>query len=338
MARRDDNEEAVNADSFLDIVASVVSVLIIMVMMTGLRIKHTPVDAPLTGTAAQIAGDLKREQGVEHMLKDEVMKIAATTEETKREAARREQERDALLLAVTKLQQAAAAQAATSQALAQTGPAGRELQEKIFAAQTKLDMLRQQTVAVQNAPPVVEKVENYPSPIGRTVDGREIHFQLHHGRLAFVPLNELVEVAMADAKRRIATLRDKGQLENTVPPQDGFRMTYTLKLHEITADESRETGRHGMQVEDRVVLTPVSDDIGEPVDVALGPQSQFRGMLAERSAREATITLWIYPDSFDQFRKVKKELYRLGFPVAVRPLPEGVPISGSSQGSKSTAE
>ena len=59
---------------------------------------------------------------------------------------------------------------------------------------------------------------------------------------------------------------------------------------------------------------------------------------ARAVAKDATITLWTYPGSFDDFRKLKKELYRLGFPVAARPLPDGVPISASSQGSKSTAE
>ena len=39
MAHTAEQEEAVNADSFLDIVASVVSVMIIMVMMTGLKIR-----------------------------------------------------------------------------------------------------------------------------------------------------------------------------------------------------------------------------------------------------------------------------------------------------------
>ena len=38
--------EAVNPDSFLDIVASVVSIMIIMVLMTGLKIKHTPLLPP----------------------------------------------------------------------------------------------------------------------------------------------------------------------------------------------------------------------------------------------------------------------------------------------------
>ena len=87
-----------------------------------------------------------------------------------------------------------------------------------------------------------------------------------------------------------------------------------------------------------MVLTPVADNLGETVNEAMRPNSQFRLALANRRAKDATITLWTYPDSFDDFRRVKKELYRLGFPVAARPLPEGVPISGSSSGSKSTAE
>ena len=50
--------EPVNADSFLDIVASVVSVMIIMVMMVGLKIKYTPVEATtLAIPAAALADD-----------------------------------------------------------------------------------------------------------------------------------------------------------------------------------------------------------------------------------------------------------------------------------------
>ena len=81
-----------------------------------------------------------------------------------------------------------------------------------------------------------------------------------------------------------------------------------------------------------------SDDLGETVDAALAPTSPIRSILAERRAKDATITLWTYPECFDEFRREKKELYRLGFSVGSRPLPKGVPISGSSQGSKSTAE
>jgi len=58
MAHIVEQEEAVNADSFLDIVASVVSVMIIMVMMTGLKIKNTPVDVLPTSEVARADDDL----------------------------------------------------------------------------------------------------------------------------------------------------------------------------------------------------------------------------------------------------------------------------------------
>ena len=61
-ARNAEHEEAVNADSFLDIVASVVSVMIIMVMMTGLKIKNTPPDAQPTSEVARAGGDLVQKQ------------------------------------------------------------------------------------------------------------------------------------------------------------------------------------------------------------------------------------------------------------------------------------
>ena len=88
----------------------------------------------------------------------------------------------------------------------------------------------------------------------------------------------------------------------------------------------------------RWTLIPVADDQGETIDEALAEGSQFREALSDRRARGAAVTLWTYPDSFDAFRRIKKELYRLGFAVAARPLPEGTPISGSPEGTKSTAE
>ena len=62
MAHIVEQEEAVNADSFLDIVASVVSVMIIMVMMTGLKIKNTPPEALPTSEVARAGGDLLQKQ------------------------------------------------------------------------------------------------------------------------------------------------------------------------------------------------------------------------------------------------------------------------------------
>ena len=105
MAHSAEAEEAVNADSFLDIVASVVSVMIIMVMMTGLKIKNTPPDALPTSEVLRASGDLVQKQQEEQTLRGDVEKIATEMEQVERQTAVRERERDILSLAVTGLDQ-----------------------------------------------------------------------------------------------------------------------------------------------------------------------------------------------------------------------------------------
>ena len=51
-----------------------------------------------------------------------------------------------------------------------------------------------------------------------------------------------------------------------------------------------------------------------------------------------TITIWVYPNSFEQFRQLKAELFKLGYLTAGRPLPEDFPIGGSPDGTRSAAE
>jgi hypothetical protein len=48
--------------------------------------------------------------------------------------------------------------------------------------------------------------------------------------------------------------------------------------------------------------------------------------------------MWVYPDSFELYRQLKEELHNMGYATAGRPLPEGVLIGGSSQGTRSSAQ
>ena len=262
-------------------------------------------------------------------------KISREIEEVQTQTAKRERERDTLALAVTGLDQQLRG---ARQTAAQRSSPDVNLTAKVIDARNRLEILNRQREAIERLPAQSVQIESFTTPLGRTVDGREVHFQLNHGRIAYVPLNELIEKALVDFKRKAHKLSERPELTDTVAPEQGFRLTYTIKLRPPTTEEVQESGSQRPRIQDRVVLTPVADNLGETVDEAFQPNSQFRQVLADRKTKDATITLWTYPDSFDDFRRVKKELYRLGFPVAARPLPEGVPISGSSSGSKSTAE
>ena len=326
--------EAVNADSFLDIVASVVSIMIIMVLMTGLKIKRSPVAVAPTGDAAQVRAGLAADLASEQSLRREALQMAAGIQIVEREAAMRKQERDLLAMAVTSLDARTKDVGQRIEAESREDPAvGRAMVE----GRLRLEELERLRVATETAPAAPIQIESYPTPLSRPVAGRELHFQVRAGRLAFIPLDRLVEQFKTDAEHKVLRLRDLPELTETVGPEGGFRLRYTLERVDVTAE--RPGGRAGSYARlRRWTLIPVADNLGETLDDALGEGSEFRQVLSDRRHRGATVTLWTYPDSFDTFRRIKKELYLAGFPVAARPLPEGTPISGSPEGSKSASE
>jgi hypothetical protein len=309
--------------------------MIIMVMMTGLKIKNTPPPAAVSGEVARAAGDLVQKGNDERGLRGEIDALEKEMNEVNAQTAVRARERDILSLAVTGLDQEL--RGARQQATSQKTDNG-EIALKVADARNRLEILNRQREAIEKSPLASVQIESYNTPLGRTVVGREVHFQLKNGRIAYVPLMELVDRAVDDIKRKAYKLSDQQELSDTVPPIDGFRMTYMIRLRPPTTAEVQESHSNRPIIEDRFVMRPVVDNLGETIDEAMRDDSQFRRAITSRRAKDATITLWTYPNSFDDFRRLKKELYRLGFPVAARPLPDGVPISGSSQGSKSTAE
>lgn len=334
MSRHSESEtEAVNADSFLDIVASIVSIMIIMVLMTGLKIKHGPVTAAMIAEASKgvAQGDLGPALATEQSLRGDVLKLVTDMEELKRVTAVRQQQRDLLAVAAVALEQQTQSTERDVTSRSQDEVAlGRQLGE----ARSRLDDLNRARMTIDSAPPPTESVESFPTPIGRTVDDREIHFQLHGGRLIYVPMESLIQQFQADAQRKVYKLRDSPEMTDMIGPEGGFRLRYTLERVEKDGGDKR-----GVFVQLRkLVLIPESDDLGETVDEALKEASEFRRVLSERRSRGATVTIWTYPDSFDGFRRLRRELYRLEFPVACRPLPEGMPITASPSGSKSAAE
>jgi hypothetical protein len=85
-------------------------------------------------------------------------------------------------------------------------------------------------------------------------------------------------------------------------------------------------------------INPASAMMGETADAALSEGSAFRAELAKLRRGMHTVTIHTYSDSFDAFRKIRKELYRLGFAVAARPLTPEMSIGFSPAGSKSASQ
>jgi hypothetical protein len=335
MSRRARPEvESVGRSSFVDIVTNFVGILIILVMVVGERARRVPIAAEKT--AAEKAKVIAGEQAAQRLAVD-VRRIAVDTQIVQREIAVRSRERAEL---ASLIQLANIDLGRRRDALDVESRARYDLARALALSRAQLGQLQKLRNDISKEQPQAMVVESYPTPISKPVDGKEAHLELRGGRVAWVPLDALLARFKSVAHDKASQLKDEPELTDSVGPIDGFRLRYTLEKVDVPYEMSgsRVHGGGSYVQLSRWDVLPVPGPVGETLDVALSAKSLFRARLDLLSPREWTITIWAYPDSFEEFRKVRKELYHLGYAIAGRPLPEGTPIGGSPKGSKSAAE
>jgi hypothetical protein len=313
-----------STNSFLDVITSSIGILIILVMVAGQRSRQA-IEALAT---APLSKELAAVQSEAASLERDVQATANQMAIVQAELAARMAERGQLSTLVAAVEQDLAKRRAT---LDQSSRGRFDVDRDLALARDELERLDAERIQLsQSAAPKTIKVESYPTPISKTVDDREVHFQLVGGRLAFIPFEALVDRLKNSLREYASKLQEQGDLTDTLGPIGGFRLRYTIERHDVP-------GGSYMQVS-HIDFLPTNSQLGEPLDVALSPKSALRDKLEMISPRQYTITVWTYPDSFDEFRKLKKELYSMGYAVAARPLPHGMPIGASPQGSRSSAQ
>lgn len=322
--RRNADQEAAGNDSFLDITTNVVGILIILVMVVGERAKTAPVEFEEPAPSHKLVA--AQDESVR--LEQDVHRLQAQMATVQRELQARFIERGDLSTLITAVERDLADHRA---ALDERSRRRYDLDRDLAIARDELARLEaERRDAEQAAQPETVEIKNHPTPIGKTVDDKEVHLRLKNGRVAVVPYEALIDRLRSSLRAQVSRLGDQSELVDTLGPVEGFRLRYVIQRNSIP-------GGAYFQVT-YVEFVPVSSQLGEPVDAALQAGSQFRRTLELASPRQYTITVWTYPDSFAEFLKLKKELYALGYAVAARPLPDGLPIGASPQGSKSSAE
>ena len=173
----------------------------------------------------------------------------------------------------------------------------------------------------------------------KLVEKREAHFQLRKGRIAYVPFTEFTGKVRSLFETKAHKLRNANEITETYGPLFDFTVRYTLARVELPCDEAVRSGQGGGYLRLAAFnFYPVSGDIGEPVADAMSKTSSFRRKLEECKPNRYTVTFWIYPDSVDDFNRVRKELHELGYTVATHLMPENRQIGGTGPGSKSNAQ
>ncbi len=312
----------VGEDSFLDTTANLVGILIILVVVIGAK---TKIDAEAYGrklaeTPTSSAEEPRREalaliQSLNQQ-KIEMRNYELETEYRKRE-------RDALLRQVAEARQQIDAEL---ESVDDEQRALVESSSKLESLKSQLSDVQQQIGAAepQPQPPVV--LEHLPTPMARTVFTREMHVQLSNGLVTVIPWDRLVATLRDQAPLAARRGSSRGRFEDVLGPIGGYLMRY--RMNAVPG---------GFEL-DRFELETTSDAPSEPLAEALSGSGRLRIELASRQPGETVVTVWVAPDSFEEFRQLKAALFDEGFLSAARPLPDGVRIGASPNGTRSSAQ
>ncbi len=175
------------------------------------------------------------------------------------------------------------------------------------------------------------------SPVARPTSSDEFHFELRRGRISYIDLERLLELAKSDAQVRIRMSDRSGLITSQVGPVRSFSLAYVLGRANAGIDEliERQSIRFDLKGWE---LVPESEQRGETYEATRNPISEYSRAVNRLTPGRSVVTFWVYPDSFPLYRRLREELVSRGFSVAGRPLPEGMTIRGSPMGSMSAAQ
>jgi hypothetical protein len=200
------------------------------------------------------------------------------------------------------------------------------------------DKLKRELAALAHAPRPTAKVLSNQNPVARPTDGNEIHFELRRNRITFIDLDRLIDKVKADALLRIRLNDGARVVEARVGPIGAFSLQYTLSRG-LPAGLDDVIERRGLRYDLRGwEVVPEFEGRGETYETTRQPVSEFARAISRLNPERNAVTLWIYPDAFPLFRKLRDDLHARGFLVAGRPLPDGMAIRGSPAGSLSAGQ
>lgn len=367
-------EIAFSFDSFLDVVANVVGIIIrfILVIWVGARSYHAlknqaveeePAAAVAaavavadvshlpgagTGPAATVEEDesppADRPDPLEGELaeaRDQLagMEAALVARLRELEEARGQRDhvarqREEVAARKEQVRARAGAQAAGVQAARREG---QRREETLAEVRERCRKLAEEVTALEAAPRTT-RTHRYHTPVSRPVDAEELMFEIKGGRVTFIDVAALLEEVKRGLRDKAETLKRSWEAKDVAGPVGPFEMRYTverLKDGIGGIPDPEASFSYGVSAWQ---VEPVAEVRGEPLERALRPGSEFRQIVDGLDPKYAAVTFWVYPDSFPVYRQLRDYLYRRDLVVAGRPLPEGVPIASSRHGTHSRGQ
>jgi hypothetical protein len=336
--REDEFAEMPGQDSFLDVVANMVGIMILLVMVMGARAASSgdiPEAAEIDESEYVTEEEAQAAERAAMNAERDLLEMAVQASKLRQQTLMRETERQMLAELVVGGEREIADRRAK---LGDEQQRDFDLRRRLSDAQKKLDDLTREQISLLAQEPQMEVVEALPTPLAKTVTGDEIHVHLANGHAAVVPIDKLQKEAEVHFERNIWRLRENGNMDGLVGPIDEFRLRYKIRITRVSTPGAAGMGQIHNVPRMKFEYLPMSSQVGAPLEQALMPTSDLMRELRGRRPSSTTVTIWFYPDSFSEFRQLKKALFDLGFAAAGRPLPAGQEITASPSGTKSAAQ
>ena len=224
----------------------------------------------------------------------------------------------------------------------QLGEANRQFLSLVDTSKETEDRLERvvgQARKVSEPQEQIKELKHRLRPVSQLVTDNEWHFLLSENRVSYVPINELLLELKDQVMKRGSWLAKYREHHGKVGPYRGYTMDYIVERQALSAlDQLSNGGSGGFRVGVSKWEISRSDDIaGEDLAQAMQNNSEFFQALTDIGTG-STLTFWVYPDSFELYRSLQKHAHSLGYQVAGRPLPFGVPIAGSPAGTRSAGQ
>lgn len=334
MGKKNREEMAVGEDSFMDTIANLVGIMIILVVIVAAR-GYTTAKVQARANAEEKIEQLDAPKSVVGQLDRDLESQIQQLQQYEQELMMRSAERMSLVDRVHLTEHAIGEQL---RGLDETATEELRSQAELSELEQQLADLVKQSGNLPSSEVEVVALQHLPTPMAKTVFGKELHVMMRNNRLTVIPWDLLIESLKQQVQHTVARNTQRERIDDTLGPIDGFMMRYRLVCRSGLMSDGRAAAMGRMVELDKFELDPTSEIVTEQISEALRPGGRLRAELDAYRSQQTTVTVWVYPESFREFRILKERLFQEGFLCAARPMPENMRIGASPRGSSSSAQ
>jgi len=198
---------------------------------------------------------------------------------------------------------------------------------------TKSEQLKEEIENLKNTKGAKNELK-YKTPLSRTLQSEEMIFECKNGRITPVDIGAMLEEISGRMQILGEKLRKQWELEEDSQTYGAFKIKYTIERErsgiEIAAlnaiPDERANFRFSLT---GWVLESFDSERGETLEQALNQNSEFMKIINSLDQNQTAVTFCVYPDSFTIYRRMRDLLHEKNIVVAGRPLNFDAPIAMS---------